>query len=372
MRRHFDIVGAILTKDLRDALRDSRVLVALLMPLGLGLLYSVAFGNETPKPKVKVAYVAARTTALPPAIRSAGQAAVKLTFVPAANDAAVHSLVAAKKADVGLIVPAGFDQAVVAAAARPGAPPPPLTVLLPRSSTFGGDYVAALLDQIVRGMAGQRQAVSITIEKVSPNQLSTQDVAAVIGVRKVFILISIIILLAMIAAYAVPAVLVEENEKRTMEALTMIASYPDVMAAKSLFGIIFIVVSVPIMLVVTRGAPVQVAGFVAATVLTAVTLVGLGLMFAGFMRSQTQLNSWSSVLMLPLLAPAFTVGLSTPPAVNAVLFVLPTSQTMRLLVNAFAGRDLFGDAWLSYLILAAWAVAAYSVLWWQLDRRRTA
>jgi ABC-type Na+ efflux pump permease subunit len=45
-----------------------------------------------------------------------------------------------------------------------------------------------------------------------------------------------IMLLAMIAVYAVPAVLVEETEKKTMEALTLIASTADVIAAKPSSG----------------------------------------------------------------------------------------------------------------------------------------
>ena len=38
---------AIYRKDMRDAIRDSRVLTALLMPLALGLLYSFMFSDES-------------------------------------------------------------------------------------------------------------------------------------------------------------------------------------------------------------------------------------------------------------------------------------------------------------------------------------
>ena len=53
----------------------------------------------------------------------------------------------------------------------------------------------------------------------------------------------------------------------------------------------------------------------------------------------------------------------------AAIFLLPTTQAMRLGANAFAGRTLYGGLWLSFLIIAAWGVAAYGLLWWRLSRR---
>jgi len=52
--------------------------------------------------------------------------------------------------------------------------------------------------------------------------------------------------------------------------------------------------------------------------------------------------------------------------------VLPTAQTMRLGVNALAGRQLFGAEWLSFVIILGWAVAAYGLVWWRLSRQEAA
>jgi hypothetical protein len=356
---------AIYRKDLRDALRDSRLVMALVMPLLLGLLYSVMFKDES-RPAAKLGVVASASAKLPEAIRVATESAIVLTVIPASDRDALTAMVAEKEVDVGLVVPDGFDGDLAAGRS------PTVTVILPASPSFSGDYVAASLDRVVQRLADQPPAAAVDRVTVPEREGTTEAALASLGIRKVFVLISIILLLGMIAVYVLPATITEETEKRTIEALTLVSSHAEVIAAKALFGLTYCVLSVPVMLVVTRSAPNDAALFAATILLSSVTLVGFGLLLGGVFRTQTQLNTWSSLVLLLLLAPAITVGLSTPPVVNAVLFAIPTAQTMRLGVNAFAGETVFGDQWLSVAILVAWAVVAYGFVWWRLSRREGA
>jgi ABC-2 type transport system permease protein len=355
-------IDAIYRKDLRDALRDSRLIVALLMPLLIGVLYSFMFKDDT-KPTAKLGVVASASTQLPAALQAATKAAMTLKVQSFADQAALTQQVRDKNVDVGLIVPAGFDSSLKEGAV------PKLTVILPAVSSFGGDYVAAVLDRVTQSLAGQVPAA--TIARVTlPATAGTSDSAfAALGARKVFVLVAVILMLAMIAVYALPAALTEETEKRTVEALTMIASDSEVIVAKALFGLTYCVISVPLMLAITRVVPDDVALFVVDIVLTSVALVGLGLLLGGLMRTQTQLNTWSTVALIPLIVPAVIVGLPVPGWVEAIVSVLPTAQTMRLGMNALAGRQLFGAEWLSLAIILGWAVAAYSLVWWRLSRQ---
>jgi ABC-type Na+ efflux pump permease subunit len=358
-------IHAIYLKDLRDALRDSRLIIAVLMPLLIGVLYSVMFKDDT-KPTAKLGVVASTATQLPATLQAATKAAVQLKVQSFADQAALTRQVRDKKVDVGLIVPDGFDRALKGGAS------PKLTVILPASPSFGGDYVAAMLDRVTQSLAGQVPAATIA-RMMLPATAGTSDSAfAALGARKIFVLVAVILMLAMIAVYALPAVLTEEREKRTMEALTLIASGAEVIVAKSLFGLTYCVISVPLMLAVTRVVPENVALFVAAIVLTSVTLVGFGLLLGGLMRTQTQLNTWSSIALLPMLVPSIIVGLPVPGWVEAIVSVIPTAQTMRLGVNALAGRQLFGAEWLSVAIILGWAVASYCLVWWRLARQEAA
>ena len=105
-------IWAVFRKDLRDALRDSRVLLAVLLPLGLGLLYTVMFQDTPTVPTVTVAYVASEASALPSRLQAtvATSAKVNLMHEPTAD--AAHTAVANKQADLALLIPAGFDAAV--------------------------------------------------------------------------------------------------------------------------------------------------------------------------------------------------------------------------------------------------------------------
>lgn len=358
-------VDAIYRKDLRDALRDSRFIIALLMPLLIGLLYSFMFEDDT-RPTAKLGVVAQTSTQLPAALEEATKTSLQLEVQSVADAAALTQQVRDKKVDVGLIVPSGFDAALTSGAS------PKLTVVLPASPSFGGDYVAAILDRVTQSVAGQAPAASIT-RVVLPATAGTSDSAlAALGARKTFVLVAVILLLAMIAVYALPAVLTEETEKRTVEALTLIASDAEVIVAKALFGLTYCVISVPLMLVITRVVPENILLFVADVVLTSVTLVGLGLLLGGLMRTQTQLNTWSTVALIPLIVPAIIVGLPVPGWVEAIVSVLPTAQTMRLGVNALTGRQLFGAEWLSFAIILGWAVVGYGLVWWRLSRQEAA
>ncbi len=358
-------VNAIYRKDLRDALRDSRLIVALLMPLLIGVLYSVMFKDDT-KPTAKLGVVASTATQLPAAIKTATQAALLLKVESFADPAALTQQVRDKNVDVGLIVPSGFDDALKGGAA------PKLTVILPASPSFGGDYVAAMLDRVTQSLAGQVPAATIARVMLPATPGTSDSAFATLGARKIFVLVAVILMLAMIAVYALPAVLTEETEKRTVEALTLIASDAEVIVAKSLFGLTYCVISVPLMLAVTRVVPENVALFVLDIVLTSVTLVGLGLLLGGLMRTQTQLNTWSTVALIPLLVPAIIAGLPVPGWAEAIVSIIPTAQTMRLGVNALAGRQLFGAEWLSVAIILGWAVAAYGLVWWRLSRQEAA
>lgn len=358
-------ITAIYRKDLHDALRDTRLILALLMPLGLGLLYSVMFEDEV-RTKAELGYAAAAASALPQALREAADDAVVLTLREVVDEAEVRRLVRDEEIDIGLVIPGGFDEALEAGRS------PPLTVVLSSSPSFGGDYVAALLDRVTQTLAGQRPAATITVAAIEPRSGSSVAALDALGQRRVFVLISVILMLSMIAAYALPSVITEETERKTLEALTLIASHAEVIAAKAFFGLTYCVIAVPLMLVVTRARPEDVLLFATSMALTAVVLVGLGLLFGGIIGTQSQLNNWSSLVMLPLLAPSITVGLPTPEWVNAVMYLIPTAQTMRLGVNALAGHEVFGGVWLSFLMLAAWAALAYGLVWWRLSRREAA
>lgn len=358
-------IAAITRKDLRDALRDSRVVVAVLVPVLIGLLYSVMFEDVDSTPSVDVGYATVGKTQLPQMLQESAGGAVEVVLREYGATSELRAAVRDGEADVGIAVPEGFDAGVKAGRS------PALLVLLAPSPVFGGDYVASALDRAVQTLSGRGPPAVITVEAVEPESPADQSIMDRLGIREYFVLAAIVMLLAMVAVYAVPIVLSEEVEKTTLDALLMIASPAEVTAAKALFGLVYSLIGVPLMLAITRLFPAQWAAFIAVMALSAVTLVGLGLVLGSLLSNPNQTNTWGTLVLMPLVLPAFIVGVfvTLPGWATVLLEVAPTTHTVRLATNALSGMPLYADAWRSWLVLIAWSIVAYAVVAWRLRTR---
>lgn len=359
---HPRIIFTIALKDLKDAIRDGRILLALLMPIGLGFVYNVVM-PDVQKVSVTVAIFSPDPTQLPAALRAIAGPGVDLKFNTAPSAVDVKSQVETKKAAVGLVVPPGFDAAVAA-----GSSPSLVLVSPPGNSTLGATYIASALDGALRAMAGQHAPALITVETAQPAHDAT-SVMINLGTRKYLVLGTLIMLIAMIAIYVLPILLTEEYEKKTADALLMVGTQSEMVAAKVLVGLTYISVSVPILLLVSRLAPANGALFAGALVALSVTLLGFGLLLGALVRSVGQLNTWSSIPLLLVIMPVFFVALDMPAWLQTALSATPGSQAMRLLVDGLTGQAMYGGWFLAFVVLGAWAVAVYAVLIRTLSRR---
>ncbi len=360
---HRAMVWTIFLKDLRDAIRDGRVLLALLVPLGLGLFYNFLFDDETPRPTATVVYTTAGPSRLPDLIREVAGVTLELTLTEQTSAAAVQSSIDDESADLGLVIPAGFDAAVLAGRS------PPLSVLLPSTIGVNGAYVNSAVDAALRRLANQPAPATIEREQAVADG-GEELIFDRIGPAPYFVLTSTLFLVVMVALFAVPIILTEEVEKKTLDALVLVASYADVVVAKALVGLVYTGVATVIMLALTRSHIVQPLPFGLALLALSVALMGVGLLIGELFRSANQLNTWSSVILIPFLGPVYGVGLPTPRIVDLLLLALPTSQATRLVMNAALGQRLFDRPWLSYLVIIAWGVAVYAVVLWRLSRRQ--
>jgi hypothetical protein len=353
----------LFTKDLKDAIRDARVLVALIVPLGIGVFYNYSF-SDTSITTINgtVAIAAADATTLPELITAAVPGNVKLKFVTEPNQAAVERAVSNEDADVGLVVPAGFDQAV-----QQGTQPA-LTVVRSPKPSIPGDYVLTTLEPVLRQMADQPFPVAINVTDAAAAKSET--LFDKIGMRTWALSLAVVLMLAMISALAIPIVLAEEFEKKTIDALALAMPYREVIIAKALLGLFYMVVMIGVFLGLTRLNVHNWGMFVLGVGLTGLASLGLGLLLAGLLKNPNQLNTWSGVFLLPFIAPAAIVGQPAPAALRTVAGLLPSGAGMRLVVNAVASEHVFSDNLRSVLVLAVWAAAAYLLLLWQLKRRQ--
>lgn len=355
-------IVTILVKDLKDAIKDARVLSALLIPLGIGVFYNLTFSDETiDTVKAEVVYVSPDTTELPALVAAPLAGVVDIAYEALRTAAEVEARVRDDEADLGLVVPAGFDRALAAGGT------PELGIYTPPTDSFGGDYVQAVLPGVLRQMAGSPEPATVTV--TSTADADDQSIFERIGPREWAVMSSLVAMIGMIAMLAVPTVLAEEVEKKTLDALTLVSSYAEVVVGKALLGVVYAVVMVPLLLLITGQSIVDWPIFLAATTLVTMTLIGFGLLMAGLFKNANQLNTWGGLLLVPVIGPAFAVALPLPDGVMAVVQRIPTGEAAKLLLNAATGEDLFQDQALSLAVIAAWGAVAYALLLWRLSRR---
>jgi ABC-2 type transport system permease protein len=353
----------IFRKDLLDSIRDARILVTLLTPLLIGVFYSYAF-DDTNIPSATLVVSDPGGSALVDQIAATVQGQVDLTIDRLDSAEAVQQRIADDDADVGLVIPEGFDAAIQSGQA------PDLQVLLPQNSSIGGQYIVATLDPVLRNMAGQQLPASVDVEVVDldPSNLSIIDK---MSMRTWSIVLSLLLMVSIVALLAIPIVLAEETEKKTIDALVMISSYGEVVAAKALLGVSYVTVMTVILLGITRLRPESWPWFLISMVAIAICLLGFGLLIGSIFKSATQLNTWSGLLLIPAVIPASLIGLGISTWVDRIAGLTPTGAGMKLLTNAFSDPHLYDHQLRILAVLAVWAVVFYALLLWQLSRRRS-
>lgn len=351
----------ILRKDLVDAIRDGRVLVALLIPIGLGLFYSLAFPDEEPRPSAKVVVVGAADAGrvaerLP---EDVGRA-IELTVERTADEAAARQRIADDDVDLAILVPDG-----VLRQAREGRSPP-LRVLALSDASPTAFAVADLLPATVGKLTDRPPAVEVQSATVARNTANAVDA---MGLRRYFAVAAVAMLLGMVGLLVTPIILAEELDKRTLEALLLAARGSEVLAAKALVGVIYGSVATAGTVLLTRLEPERSLLFALGALGSGLPLIGFGLWLAYLFRSPDKLNTWMGLLLFPILLPAFLVSTDLSPVVDGIFQALPMTQGMRLMVDGSQGSDVFGSHLLAVGVLLAWTVAGFAFLARMLQRR---
>lgn len=352
------IVGTIFRKDLLDAIRDSRVLVSVFLPVLIGVFYNFAFQDEQ-RTNVTLAYASPGSTVLPATL----QRALPPTFLLKIEEVASADEVRARvrsDAHVGLVLPLGFDQAVAAGQS------PELTIVTREQPTGGQNTLVLALDGVLRGMAGQRPPATASLERVRAERET--PLVAELGLRRYFVLSAIVMLAGFVALIVIPIILAEEVERRTMDALTLVARTAEVVAAKALVGIAYTFGSLALLLAVTRLVPADLPLFLAAVLALAVGLVGFGLLLGGIFKTSGQAYTWSGFFLIPVIMPPFFLASELARPIETLVLATPTAQATRVMANAVTGKAIFPDLATSFLIMGFWTVAAYALLIWRLRR----
>lgn len=335
-------VLALWRKDLALGPRSPLLLYAVLLPVLMTVLLQGVFGNLFERPP-RLGVVDLGESALV-------AAALELDGVRSsrvADVATVQRLVAAHDLDAGLVLPAGFDDAL-----RAGERPSPTLYVAGESLASDRVLVAIATIDLLRALEGR--APRVAVEVVAPG-----GSGAPLQER----LVPFVVLLALFAAgvFVTSFSLAEEREKRTLDALLASpVAMGDVLWAKGLFGGTLAVVMALATLALNGALVGQPAGLLLALALGAVMAALIGLLYGVVAPDTKTLFALFKTLNLIVFAPGLWYVFPDWPQWIAYLF--PTYWLLDPIVQiGQQGATLADVAW-KLAIGAALCVALVPVL----------
>lgn len=280
-------VGVLLQKEVRLGWRNIMFIFAVVMPVAITLLLSLLFGTVF-SGKARLGIVDQGRSRLPEIARAQESLEVKTYSTAAAlRRAAEDGMV-----DLGVVLPAGFDEAVAAK------DPASLTVYVWGESSMKDLAVTgAAISQMVRELAGQE----------APVEIVTIPLGQASGLSWEARLLPLVILMALLFGGCMmpAALLVDEKQGRTLRALTTSpASLGEVVAAKGTMGVLVSVIMAVVTLWLNRawgGEPVL---LLLALFLGAVMAAGMGLLLGAYVKDAATLFSVTKAGGIFLYAPA--------------------------------------------------------------------
>jgi ABC-2 type transport system permease protein len=355
------VVLSIVKKDMVDAIKNYYLLFTMILPIGMSLMFQLIFPNEQEMGQLKIAIYDPENSRLVGLIQA--YEGIEVVSVLSAEDV-IERVRDDKTITGGLVIPAGFDAALDA-----GAKPHVRAYIKPDASS--------IQQAIFRGMVTDqawllvRQEFPIQLTWGDEEFVGSDGLTMSFNVDVYLLMVVLMMALSMVGSFVVPYLVVEEKEKHTLEALLVAPGGPvDVAAGKAIVGLIYSLLTGIILLVLNNGFAGQWPVTLLAAFLGAMFLVGLGLLMGTAFKTMSQVNIFSSVVMLSMLLPSWVSIFTLPEPLMAAIQLVPTFYVSKIATLALASKATLGNIAPGLSALGISIVIAYAAVVWLLRRER--
>jgi ABC-type Na+ efflux pump permease subunit len=339
---------AILKKDLIDAVVHRQLLVSIVTPILMSALFGSLFGGLQDS-GVPVGMTSEPGPAVVVPVYDAGesqiihllQASELFEVRPVASPEEMPKVLAQEQLSAGLIVPQGFD-AALAEGNRP-------TLQLIVNDRQGGNDAAsrssaqgaalrAWLTRTLWDRTGQPFPSVLTVETLAPKETGS------LNKRQENMALWLVMSLVTTGVYVVPTLLIEEKQSWTLNAvLTTPASHGELMLAKASVGLVYGLLASGLILGLNDGFATNAGLVIGAVLLGALVLVEVGLLLGSLFDDMVTLNTWSTLVMLALMLPGVSYGLSVSGLFRLgilqwIVRLLPTHYLLEAVYTALSGQ----------------------------------
>lgn len=349
------IIAVIAWKDIRDAIRNLYILFAIVLPVGLSFLLGIIFTSSADKASLTISVYDPGQSKLTTQLK--GQKDLRILKAETPEQVPQQVM---KEAIGGIVIPADFDRQVEAGQQ------PELKVYF---NGRGGGGGLASFHQLVREQSWK------LVEHNMPVRLTFRDVAQPGGKpsrefnpQATFLVLLLVMSLAMVGAFVVPTLLVEEKEKRTLLALQASpATSSDIVIGKALVGLFYALLTALILLGLNNGWQGNWPLSLLTIVLGALFLILVGLFLGGIFRTTNQVNTWSSIVMVALMLPSWTMMMPFPRELETIFRFVPTYYIGQLIDLSAAGKTTARQVVGPLGVIAVGVAAMFMIVAWRLQ-----
>ncbi len=356
MNRNLRIIWAITAKDIVDALKNKNTLSVIIIVLFMIAFYrflpELEGGSELPNVLVYDAGESSLAAALD------GSSRLKLYPRYTSQEQMERDLVSGDVPELGLVVPADFDEALAS-----GEPVELEGYVLHWVSDSEGDELRAFVEGEIADRLGKPVRINLEGNIVYTRKDSTGLTLTAT--------VSVIFTLVMVGILLVPHLMLDEKQAKTIDALLVSpASSSHIATGKALTGLFYGLAATAVALAFNAALVTHWALAILAAVCGALFVVSLGLLLGSLIESRQQLTLWAWVLVLPLLLPVFLSIMDDllPASAIAVLRWTPTVALGRVLRVSFAERAPLADFGPELALVTGCAVVALAAVAWLVRR----
>jgi ABC-2 type transport system permease protein len=178
--------------------------------------------------------------------------------------------------------------------------------------------------------------------------------------------------LTMTGSFVVPMLLVEEKEKHTMDFLLVAPVTPaEIAAGKAVTGLVYSLLSAGVLILLNNGFSGNWPVTILAVVLGALFLVMAGLLMGSLLHTMMQINTWSTIVMMVLLAPSWLSVLQPPAPIDMIIRLVPTFYLVEILNKSLIGDVALADAAGRLGLIAVCTLAMFGTVVWVMRRQET-
>jgi ABC-type Na+ efflux pump permease subunit len=352
------IIGAIAAKDITDAIKN-KTIISIVLGMAMMMLSAQAFPfllklSATPRAVVYDAGTPPDGTS-PLISAMAEDGTYRLTEVD--SQQAMEDTLADLNAEVlGLVIPAGFEQAL-----EPGAQGELQGyVVWARRSAAG--RLAGEMERYLGTLLQTPVHVQVEGNLVYPSPEGTGSLGMIAAV--------LTLVLVTTGGFLVPYLIFEEKQTHTMDALLVSpASATDITAGKALAGVAYCLTAMAIVLAFNYSTVVSWGVAILAVLVGAMLAVGVGLLMGTLFETAQQVGAWMVIPIMALMAPIMLATLGNlPPILDSLLPWLPTIALGNLFLLSFSGTATLTQALPDLALVLVWTLPLYAAVIWRVRR----